>query len=310
MAVAEFGNYSIAAERAAMSTTAISEHLARLRDQVGKQLLVKREGGYELTDAGILLHQFIRRLDDLSGEFQEQLLNSSNSISGLVRYAQPPSCLFSRHFLELLNKRKKQKNLELKVEVMPSEDVLRLVENRTFDFGFVTEQIEHQALLYRVFCEEEYILVSDNSEKVNALTTSNLTHQRFVNYPGMDHYFNQWRQHYFPEASQISDRSLHHSGDINSIEGAIKMVAGGLGMSVFPRHCVQSEINSGQLFEAKFEGREPLLHPIHMVQRKNRSLPKRVSTVINWFFDMRPELSPFWSDIREKQTTDDNDCAC
>ena len=291
MAVAEFGHFAHAADEAAMSQSALSEHIGRLKSQVGSDLFVKRESNYELTDVGQELHRFIQQLSDLSSEFHQHVVETNEKVSGTVRYALPPSCLFSPHFPMLLEKRKDHDGLELKVELIPSDEVLKQVESRTYDFGFVTEEVAHPSLEYQVFCEEEYILVSSDPDMVHGLDGEKLIEQRYINYPGMGLYFNLWRQHFYPGLSKVTDRSLYHSGDINTIDGAIKMVCGGLGISVFPRHCVQELIESGALFEPNVGDSSPLLNPIHIVRRKTPEVSKRVQTVINWFFDMHPEYS-------------------
>ncbi len=291
MAVAEFGHYAIAADEAAMSPSAISEHITRLKNQIGSELFVKRDQGYELTEIGAELQRFIIKLDDISSEFKQHVVEASDKISGTVRYALPPSCLFSPHFPMLLEKRREHEGLELQVELIPSDDVLKQVENRTYDFGFVTEEVAHPSLFYQVFCEEEYILVANEQQKLDLIAHDNLVEQRYINYPGMGHYFNLWRRYFYPESAKVSDRSLYHSGDINTIDGAIKMVVGGLGISVFPRHCVQEQLDNGSLYEASQRGKCALLNPIHIVRRKSPEPTKRVKTVINWFFEMHPEFN-------------------
>ncbi len=301
MAVAEFGTYSNAAEKATMSNTAISEHILRLKEQVGSELFAKKGSAYELTEAGLQLQRFIKQLEDLSSEFHQQVHQQSNEVSGMVRYALPPSCLFSPHFPMLLERRSRYPGLELKVELIPSDLVLEQVESRVFDFGFVTDEVAHPALEYQVFCEEEYILVASRPEQIASLDEQALVDANWINYPGMGHYFNLWRNHFFPDASRVSDLSLHHAGDINSIDGAIKMVAGGLGISVFPRHCVQAELDNESLFEAGNQGKPALMNPIHIVKRKTPALPKRVEVVIQWFFDMHPE----YQEVRSAQKRQD-----
>ncbi len=63
------------------------------------------------------------------------------------------------------------------------------------------------------------------------------------------------------------------------------MVAGGLGISVFPRHCVQEFIDRGQLVE--YSTQTPLMNPIYIVHRNQPPLSARVQTVIQWFMDMQ-----------------------
>ena len=129
-------------------------------------------------------------------------------------------------------------------------------------------------------------MVGADKETVTTLVTDNLLQQQYINYPGMGVYFNYWIQHFMPDCRNISDRSLHHAGEMNSIEGAILMVVGGLGISVFPRHCVQQHIDAGKLFVFEQAGTDVLLNTIYIVSRNQPAPPARVETVIQWFMDM------------------------
>lgn len=75
------------------------------------------------------------------------------------------------------------------------------------------------------------------------------------------------------------------SGEINSLDGAITMVLGGLGNSVFPRHCVQAHLDAKRLIELPTRA-GPLLNTIYVARIAEATVPRRVSQVIEWFFEM------------------------
>lgn len=153
----------------------------------------------------------------------------------------------------------------------------------------MTEKVEHQLLSYQKFCDEEYVLVGPDPEEIKQLSTDNILNTRFINFPGMGVYFDFWINHFMPQCKNINHRSLHHAGEMNSIEGAILMVVGGLGISVFPSHCVDQYLQDGRLFAYECPNTAPLLNSIHIVSRIDPPQPKRVTTVIDWFMDMKSE---------------------
>jgi len=286
IAAAEYENFSTAATQAAMTQSGISQHISKLEEQVGVALFMRSSKATVLTDEGRALLNYIRTYNDSIQSLLETLNNGQKNIEGLVSYAMPPSCLLSPHFPMLLERRLSYPDLELKVQLLPNDDILPLVIDGDIDFGFVTERIEHPLLQYQKFCDEEYIFVGSDAEQICSINESNLLEQKFINYPGMGVYFNYWIKHFLPTCKNINDRSLHHAGEMNSIEGAIHMVSGSLGISVFPRHCIQHLIDDERLFEYKDASLPALTNGINIVTRKHPEAPARVTTVIDWFLDM------------------------
>jgi len=289
IAAAEYENFSLAANEAAMTQSGISQHISKLEEQLGVALFMRSSKSTVLTQEGKALLTYIRSYNDSVQSLIESINKERTFIEGLVSYAMPPSCLLSPHFPMLLERRLSYPDLELKVELLPNDDILPLVIDGKIDFGFVTEKVEHPLLNYQKFCDEEYIFVGANPEQINGINEENLLSQKFINYPGMGVYFNYWIKHFLPSSKNISDRSLHHAGEMNSIEGAIHMVVGALGISVFPRHCVQEHIENEKLFEYTSPSAAPLTNAIHIVTRKHPELAARVTTVIDWFLEMHKE---------------------
>lgn len=287
VAACEYENFSLAANHAAMTQSGISQHISKLEEQLGVSLFMRSSKATVPTDEGKTLLNYIRTYNDTIAKLMDTMHKERNVVEGLVSYAMPPSCLLSPHFPMLLERRREHPALELKVELLPNEEILPLVIDGKIDFGFVTEKVEHPLLNYLSFCDEEYILVGANQNEVATLDADNLLQRQYIDYPGMGVYFNYWMHHFLPECNNISDRSLHHAGAMNSIEGAIHMVVGALGISVFPRHCVQNNIDEGNLFVYQKDGNSELLNTIHIVSRKHPVLPTRVKTVIQWFMDMQ-----------------------
>lgn len=291
MAVCEYGKLSIAAHHSAQSVSAVSEHLKSIKDCLGKDIFVKVSDHYELTDTGRELNAYIRQILDISTNFHDRVSGENHAMEGMVRYAMPHSCLQSPHFPMLLERRRDYPDIELTVELCPTNVVISSILQGRFDFGFVTDQVSHPNLTYIPFCEEEYVLVSSEPLDGSNLTADNLlTDYKYIDYPGMDICFDLWVRHHFPEEKKLSSKSLYHAGEINEIVGAVRMVTGGLGISVFPRHVVMDYLERGELFEASPLPESPVMNPIYITRLKDVIPSSRVEAVIQWFRDMHPEF--------------------
>lgn len=287
VAAAEYENFTIAANQAAMTQSGISQHIAKLEEQLGVTLFMRSSRSTDLTDAGKTLLKYVRSYNDSIAHLLDEMRKDVDIVEGLVSYAMPPSCLLSPHFPMLLKRRLEFPELEIKVDLMSNDEILPLVIDGKIDFGFVTERVDHPVLNYLAFCDEEYVLVGSDAEVFTGLNNDKLLDRKYINYPGMGVYFDYWINHFIPGNQHINHRSLHHAGEMNSLEGAIHMVVGGLGISVFPRHCIQNHLDAENLFMYSDESKTPLLNKIYIVARNSPKLPTRTNTVIGWFMDMQ-----------------------
>ena len=102
----------------------------------------------------------------------------------------------------------------------------------------------------------------------------------------MDVYFNLWVKHFATKDQFTNAQAIYYAGNINVIEGAITMVQKGVGLSVFPSHCIDNLIDSGELVSFTPNTPAPLLNWIYIVHPKSAIIPKRVEQVIKWFLEM------------------------
>jgi DNA-binding transcriptional LysR family regulator len=283
-AAAELENFTRAAQVSRMTQSGVSQHIAKLEEQIGRPLFKRVGNRVVLTPAGRALLKYLQgHMADLDAFF-DGVQTEERALSGLVSYAMPPSCLFSSHFRELLDKRSTQPQLRLKVTLASSPEVLEMVLQNSIDFGFLTLRPESPSIRFQSYCEEEYILVGSDAHLIRSLEPPAIFEHPVIGYPGSDVYYNMWIRHHLPDDKR-DHHSLIRSGEINSLDGAVTMVAGGLGIGVFPRHCIERHLLAKELHQL-VTGRPPLLNMIYVAHVADSSLPRRVTQVIDWFFEM------------------------
>ena len=287
LAVAEVKSFNEAAELASMTQANISKHIKGLEEQVGGDLFVRTPKGPVITETGKRLLDHIKRIEDLYAEFSVDINQNEQDMEGMIAYSMPASCLLSPHFPQLLEKRLQYPKMEIKLSTMPSNQVFTEVLDGNIDFGFVTKLIEHPNLNFLPFCEEEYVLVGSPNMQIKQLNEGNLLDYKFIEYPEMSIYFDFWLKQFYPGITNINTSSLHFAGKINSIQGAIMMAIGGLGITAIPSHCVQQYIDSGELVVWKPEDlTKTCLNQIYIIELSTKERSLKASTVISWFFEM------------------------
>ncbi|MBY0574617.1 MAG: LysR family transcriptional regulator [Undibacterium sp.] len=287
LAVVSEGSFSAAAHKAAMTISGVSQHIANIEEVVGSPIFLRTPTGCKLTEKGSKFFLFVKSYSNLVADFFEDLAGEEESLQGIVRYAMPQSCAGSEHFVQLLKRRLAHPLLELNVQLISNESIFEQLVDGKIDFGFVTETIENPLIKYQPFCQEEYVLVASNQVQLDALANGRVIDQPFIAFPGFDVYVNCFLRHFYPELHNIDYRFLHRiTGRISTLDGAIRMVEGGLGISIFPKHCVQTSIDRGGLICFEKIGYPPLMSEINIAHHSRNIMSRRVEAVIQWFMDM------------------------
>lgn len=286
LAAAETENFTAAAARANMTQPGVSQHVRELEDELGMALFKRLGKTVKLTPTGHRLVAYVRAYQHVVDDFLDSVQDEEEQLKGPVSYAMPPSFLLSPYFPMLLKRRKGYPGIELSVSLVPTDEVVQKILRGEIDFGFITRKVDHPLLILEEFCQEEYILVGADRAAVAAFAPRKIADLRFVHYPGSDVYYDLWLRHYLGKIGRnMTSLALPCAGRIESIIGAVKMVEGGVGFGVFPRHCVAEGLQSGRLFEFR-NPKPPLFNDIAIVRLRDHRYPKRVEQVIDWFLAM------------------------
>lgn len=282
MAAAETENFTSAAKKIFMTQSGISQHIARLEEQLGLPLFKRVAKHVTLTDTGKSLKRFIEAYYSQTDTFLGEIHDAHNRPSGRVRYAMPPSSLFLPHFSLLFAQLAQFPEITLDVTLVLDQEVLEKVLEDQVDFGLVTLASNHPNLSYRPFFHEEYLLVSASRQVINTISSENISNLHYIAYPGAEIHYNRWLRHYFPCIQNHNFLSMPISGRVNSIEGAILMVQEGIGVSVFPRHCIEKLIEVNGLFAYRNNSAPFPSNQIFIVTLKDFPYSRATRLVMDW----------------------------
>lgn len=138
--VAETLSFSRAAESVGRSQSTISQQIAKLEIQIGKELLSRRKGRViELTSEGERLLQYARRMMQLNDEAYASM--SDDALSGFVKLGVPLDFL-GRNFTSWLARFKSEHPMVgFEVEANQSENLAVRSARGEFDLAFFKQEI-------------------------------------------------------------------------------------------------------------------------------------------------------------------------
>src|ERR1700733_5669795 len=139
MVVADTLSISRAAESVGRSQSTVSQQIAKLESQVGKDLLDRRKGRViNLTSEGGKLVQYARRILQLNDEAYASM--SDDVLTGFVRLGVPLD-FFGRNFTTWLARFKsKHPMVGLEIEANQSENLMKRSARGEFDLAFFKQE--------------------------------------------------------------------------------------------------------------------------------------------------------------------------
>jgi molybdate transport repressor ModE-like protein len=159
LAVAQCGKISAAAKQLHLSQPAVTAHLRRLEEIVGKPLISRSTRGVKLTSQGHTLHTLANEVQNTLSRIEasfhrEQKLAGALHFGASLTIASNVIPAFLAEFCRL----HPAVNVELRVD--NTETVLESVREGAYPFGFVEGNPRAAGLRLEQFVEDELILVA------------------------------------------------------------------------------------------------------------------------------------------------------
>lgn len=283
---ADLENFTEAAQVASMTQSGVSQHVARLEEQLNTSLFSRVGRRVVLTESGKNLKKYIlnywENIEKLKQDFNDQ----QNRVVGSVHFGMPGSLLLENIYHQVMKKKRRRwPDLSLHVLLGPPAEITQKLLDLELHFALITHDIQaslHPSLETQLMHHEEYILFAKNQQWTKNLNVDRIEEIPMITYPGFEENFSAWYRKW-TRCKQVPRReSLNVQGEVNALHAVIDMVNAGLGATVFPKHTVHKELQRGKLIEAKKTGFVAPTKPVHLVKIKNHELPKRAQVVYDF----------------------------
>lgn len=268
----EVGHFTRTADRLHMTQSGVSQHVRKLEEQLGAELLVRQGKQFSLSDAGERLYadaqDILLALSNL-----EQNVGEDPPYEGAVRMMSPGS-VGLKLYPHLLALQSKHPKLIIDYRFAPNTDVENAIAESTVDIGFMTSKSTLADVSCTPVAQESLLLVTPASVEEPGWDT--LMTLGFIDHPDGSHHANLLLGANYPEFQHSN--LFPRKGFSNQIGLILEPVSMGLGFTILPAHAVEAFQRPEQIRAHRLAS--PVSETLYLCALRNRALQKRMETVI------------------------------
>jgi DNA-binding transcriptional LysR family regulator len=280
----ETGSFSTAAERNAITQSAVSQQIKTLEQKFGVTFFERGKKNFSITPEGTVMYRAAQRILDIYRNIEVELHSVRNEVAGSVRLATVFS--LGLHELPPLIKeyRARFPQVDLLLTYRRNNDVYQEVLDDRSDLGVVAYPKTRRGLVVETFARDRIILICAPTHPLarrGHATISDLEGQNFISFePDL------------PTRKAVDQLLREHGVDVvqsmefDNIETVKRAVEVESGISLVPSNSVAEEIESGQLRGLELSDAK-MWRPMGIVLRRGRT----ISPALREFIEMLRTLN-------------------
>ena len=268
--VATYESYKKASEVLYISQPALSVQIKKLEAQIGLKLFDKIGNKVYLSDNGIMLYEYTKKIFKVVNDLEDAISNTQNFIGGTLRIGgsnTPGSYILPEIIGEF---QKNYPNTMINLDIGNTTDISHLVNNGTLDIAvnggscLYSEHIFVEELL----CDKLIIVASPKNPYCNrkVITKEQLEKMSFV-----VHKTDSQLYAYYDKFVNNIGMDVNINMSLGNIDAIKKAVAANLGITLIPYVAVKFELQYGILKQLNVPFID-LTYPYNLIYNKNKSL--------------------------------------
>lgn len=270
LAVADSGGFSAGAKLQGISQPAVSMQMALLEKSLGLRLMDRQPRGIVLTEAGVTLVQYARRLSELFAQTQHALADIRDLKQG--RLAIGASTTIGAYWLPTLLAayRRVHPGVELSVRIANTAEVQQALLDGTLHLGFTEGSAEHEDLASKVFWKDQLVPIVPVDHPLTM--RKRITLEMIAREPLIIRESGSGTRTVLERAAAKRGVAIKPFLEIASTEAIKALVAAGAGVAVISALAIEDSTATSQfkgvvalnLVDGQIE------RPLHIVWAKNR----------------------------------------
>ena len=255
-----------------MTQSGVSQHVRKLEQQLGVELLIRHGKQFSLSDAGERLYSDAQGILLALSNLQQRVAEDP-PYEGMVRLMSPGS-VGLKLYPHLLALQARHRELVIDYRFAPNRDIESAVATARIDIGFMTARSTLADVECQAIATESLLLVTPAG--VKKPTWETLEALGFIDHPDGSHHAGLLLGANYP-AFQHSDL-ITRKGFSNQIGLILEPVGLGLGFTVLPAHAVAAFPKPELLKVHRLP--QPVSETLYLCVQRHRALPARMQTVI------------------------------
>jgi DNA-binding transcriptional LysR family regulator len=284
---AELGSFTAAARAVGITQAAVSQRMHALERRLGVALFQRRAGRLQLTQAGEKLYEYAQRLRRLEQEAVARVTGCRAEQSGGLRIGT--STVPGEHLLPetLARFQGRFPQIQMRVQVTNTQQVLQLVERGQVDVGLVGARSDSPRLQFRGFAWDRLVLVVSPQHPLARRSVVNLrelTGQRLIVRESGSGSRQCLEQALRRAGFSLDDwQSVMELGSNLAIQEAVQH---GVGIAILSQYAIRDWVESGQLVQVCI-ARWQAARRFYAVWRRHKPLPVSAQLFLDVLFSHR-----------------------
>jgi LysR family transcriptional regulator, nitrogen assimilation regulatory protein len=270
IAVVEAKSFTAAAEVLFIAQPALSQHLQRLEEEVGQQLLVRHSRGVDPTPAGLRLVEHARSILTMVETAKQDIRNFNEQPRGRVRLGMPRGLCDALALDLLMTWPRKHPNVTLQIVEQVSNALTESVQAGRLDMAVTSYPSEDRHnLIGESLLQEKMCAVLPKTEETNCgseIRFADLSAEPLI----LCSHSNVTRQ-LIDMTAKYSSVSLNIAYEIDSSVLALQMVEAGLGTTIQPYLALRGYMKTGRANVRPIAG-PSITRRLHLIRSRNRQL--------------------------------------
>ncbi len=289
-ALATGGSLTQAAEMLKVSVSHVSKQLHSLEEDLGVQLINRSTRTRTLTEEGKHYAEYCAQIVSLIQEADTLVTDTRDEMSGHIRLGLSRS-FATLHIIPALDKlQKKYPQLTIdvslfdhKVDMLAEEIDLWVTTYEDISEGYVAQRIADTRFL--LLASPEYLELHGTPQHPDELTQYNC-----VTYHSKSRSCNHWS---FAKGDEEFSISVSGNYRVNLAEAVRDALIAGKGIGYLASYLLTDELETGKLVQLLPDWRANQKMPAYAVYPRNKHLPARVRTTIQFLKDTIGH-PPYW----------------
>lgn len=262
-AVTECNGFAAAEETLGLSRSTISIHISDLETRFGVKLCVRGPGGFFLTPQGQVVYEATLRLFSEINNFRTTVAGSKGQLMGELTLWQMEN-LASDPMNPLVGAlrrfRERPNQVEISINVVPSNDVERAVYDGRCDLGLTGGRSPLNGLKYEQAYSERIMLYCGARHPLFERASETLTDEELSNVDFI-------RRGFVTQQEEMVEINWNSSAVSMHSEATLQLILTGLHVGYLPEHYAAAGVELGQLRTINPE-RFNVMWPVYVVSRE------------------------------------------
>ncbi len=275
-----------------LSQPSVSLQIKSLEETLKVKLFNRTTKKIELTDSGILLFDYVRRIVEIVDKAEKDLALLSGSIHGNLFIGA--SLTIGEHLLPYTLGKFKQEypQVNLIMKIYNSKQIINKIIDEEVDLGFIEAPMFHPSLECKPFLEDELVIISSGKSDNSLIGEKEiLTPEELFSLPFILREEGSGTRQVMEDtlrSHHLDPTNLNVVLELENTESIKATVESGMGVSIISLTAIQKELKLGTLRKIKLQGLN-LRRNFYIVHSKAKvlSLPSEafLNYIMNRFFE-------------------------